>query len=510
MTPDEARFRARLGSGRRDAAVDGQRDPGDERRFVREEEQRRVGDLLGPAGAAQRHRTVGALLHQLLGIHSGRRLLVGPGDEHPEHGRVDRPWTDRVHPNLLPRQPQREALDEAHHPELAHRIDRTEAGSDEPGGGGGEEKAPSAAGADLGDGGLGRDQDRPQIEVDGQIEGAHVDALDRGRPGMADVVPDEIQPLEPADRVPHDAARVLVIGEIGRDAVRDTAGRGDLAHDALYSGGVHVHDGDLRPLAREAQSSGPSHARGSGGHDPDLSGHAHRQPSHGRLRSDPTIGKAMKSLEAKAWLALVILAAAMALLLFVPAGTIRYWQAWVYLAIFTGASALTTLYLARHDRALLERRMSGGPTGEKRPAQKLIMWCVSVGFGALLVVPALDHRSGWSTVPPGVVVAADVLILVGFALIVRVYRENTFTSATIEIAENQNVVSTGPYAIVRHPMYASGLLYLAATPLALGSYWGLIPIAAMAPFLIWRLLDEERMLATNLSGYAEYQRRVRY
>jgi protein-S-isoprenylcysteine O-methyltransferase Ste14 len=129
---------------------------------------------------------------------------------------------------------------------------------------------------------------------------------------------------------------------------------------------------------------------------------------------------------------------------------------------------------------------------------------------ALLVVPALDHRSGWSTVPPGVVVAADVLVLVGFAFIVRVYRENTFTSATIEIAENQNVVSTGPYAIVRHPMYAGGFLYLAATPPALGSYWGLVPIAAMTPFLIWRLLDEERMLAANLSGYAEYRRRVRY
>ena len=216
----------------------------------------------------------------------------------------------------------------------------------------------------------------------------------------------------------------------------------------------------------------------------------------------------MKSLEAKAWLALVILAAAMALLLLVPAGTIRYWQAWVYLAIFTGASALTTLYLARHDRALLERRMHGGPTGEKRPAQKLIMWSTSVGFGALLVVPALDHRFGWSAVPLGAVVAADILVLVGFALIVQVYRENTFTSATIEIAENQRVISTGPYAIVRHPMYASGLLYLAATPPALGSYWGLIPIAAMAPFLIWRLFDEERMLAENLPGYADYQRRV--
>lgn len=216
----------------------------------------------------------------------------------------------------------------------------------------------------------------------------------------------------------------------------------------------------------------------------------------------------MKSLEARAWLALVVLAVVMALLLFVPAGTVRYWQAWVYLAIFIGASGLTTLYLLGKDPALLERRMHGGPTGEKRPAQKLIMWCTSVGFGALLVVPALDHRFGWSAVPLGVVAASDVLVLVGFALIVRVYRENTFTSATVEIAEHQRVISTGPYAVVRHPMYASGFLYLAATPLALGSYWGLVPLTTMAPFLIWRLFDEERMLAASLRGYTDYQRRV--
>jgi len=216
----------------------------------------------------------------------------------------------------------------------------------------------------------------------------------------------------------------------------------------------------------------------------------------------------MKSLETRAWLALVILAAVMALLLFVTAGTVRYWQAWVYLAIFIGASGLTTVFLLGKDRALLERRMHGGPTGETRPAQRLIMWGTSVGFGALLVVPALDHRFGWSAVPLGVVVAANVLVLIGFALIVRVYKENTFTSATIEIAENQRVITTGPYAIVRHPMYASAFLYLAGTPLALGSYWGLVPIAAMAPLLLWRLFDEERMLAASLPGYADYQRSV--
>jgi len=219
---------------------------------------------------------------------------------------------------------------------------------------------------------------------------------------------------------------------------------------------------------------------------------------------------AMKSLNAKAWLALAVLAIVMGLLLFVPAGTVRYWQAWVYLSIFTDASVFTTVYLMRKDRALLERRMSGGPTAEKRTTQKFIMLCTSIGFIALLVVPAFDHRFGWSTVPLGGVVAGDVLVAIGFYLISLVYRENTFTSATIEVAENQKVISTEPYAIVRHPMYASGSLYLLGTPLALGSYWGFVPIAIMMPFLIWRLFDEERFLSRNLSGYTEYQRRVRH
>ena len=218
----------------------------------------------------------------------------------------------------------------------------------------------------------------------------------------------------------------------------------------------------------------------------------------------------MKNLVAKAWLALAVLAVVMGLLLFVPAGTIHYWQAWVYLAIFTSASVLITIYLVRKDRALLERRMSGGPTAEKRPAQKFIMLCTSIGFIALLVVPAFDHRFGWSAVPLGVVAAGDVLVAIGFYLISLVYRENTFTSATIEVAENQKVIVTGPYAIVRHPMYASASLYLLGTPLALGSYWGHAPIIVMMPFLIWRLFDEERFLARNLSGYTEYQKRVRH
>jgi protein-S-isoprenylcysteine O-methyltransferase Ste14 len=216
------------------------------------------------------------------------------------------------------------------------------------------------------------------------------------------------------------------------------------------------------------------------------------------------------NLNTKAWLGLAVLAIAMGLLLFVPAWTVHYWQAWIYLSIFTGVSILTTLDLMKHDPALLERRMRGGPTAEKRPAQRLIMLCTSIGFIALLVVPALDFRFGWSAVPLGLVVVGDALVVIGFYLISLVYRENTFTSATIEVAENQKVISTGPYAIVRHPMYASALMYLLGTPLALGSYWGLVVVGAMLPFLLWRLFDEERFLANTLPGYAEYQKRVRY
>jgi protein-S-isoprenylcysteine O-methyltransferase Ste14 len=217
-----------------------------------------------------------------------------------------------------------------------------------------------------------------------------------------------------------------------------------------------------------------------------------------------------RNLNVRAWLALVIGALAMGLLLFVPAGSVHYWQAWVYLSIFMGASFLITLYLLSTDPALLERRLSGGPIAEKRPTQKFIMLCTSIGFVALLVVPGFDHRFGWSTVPLSVVVAGEVLVAIGFFLIALVYRENTFTSATIEIAENQKVISTGPYAIVRHPMYASASLYLLGTPVALGSYWGLVPLAAMMPFLIWRLFDEERLLAKDLPGYTDYQKRVRH
>jgi len=218
----------------------------------------------------------------------------------------------------------------------------------------------------------------------------------------------------------------------------------------------------------------------------------------------------MASLNVRAWLALAILAIVMGLLVFVPAGTTDYWQAWLYLAIFFGAGALLTLYLMRKDPALLERRMSGGPTAEKRGAQRVIMTATSLCFIALLVVPAFDRRIGRSSIPTCGVLAGDALVVIGFYFIFLVYKENTFTAATIQVVAEQTVVSTGPYAIVRHPMYASGLLYLLGTTIALGSYWGVIPFVCLVPFLIWRLFDEEQLLRETLPGYRDYQQKVRH
>jgi len=128
----------------------------------------------------------------------------------------------------------------------------------------------------------------------------------------------------------------------------------------------------------------------------------------------------------------------------------------------------------------------------------------SLGFIGLLIIPALDFRFGWSHVPLGGVVAGDVLFVLGFGFIGRVYRENTYTAATIPVAPDQRVIATGPYAIVRHPMYAGGLTHVLGTPLALGSYVGFLAFGFMLPFLIWRLLDEEQLLARELPGYTEY------
>jgi len=218
----------------------------------------------------------------------------------------------------------------------------------------------------------------------------------------------------------------------------------------------------------------------------------------------------MNILTIKAFAGLLLLFLAMAALLFIPAGARAWWQAWTFLSVYFTASLALTLYLVKEDPALLQRRMRGGPTAEKEPVQKIIMSIASLGFVGLLVVPALDHRFGWSRMPPYVALAGDVLVGAGWLAIFFVFRENSFTSAIIELAPDQKVVSSGPYAMVRHPMYSGALVMLLGIPIALGSWWGVLIVAAFLPALIWRLVEEERFLAKNLAGYAAYQSRVKY
>jgi len=215
------------------------------------------------------------------------------------------------------------------------------------------------------------------------------------------------------------------------------------------------------------------------------------------------------NLSTKALLSVFVLAFLVGVIIFVAAGTMDYWQAWVYLFIFTVASFLITIDLIKNDPELLKRRMRGGPLAEQRREQRVIMWFTSLAFIALLIVPGLDHRYSWFSVSLSFVVVGNVLVALGFYFIFRVYRENTYTSATIELAENQRVIDSGPYAFVRHPMYVGALLYLLGTPLALGSYWGVLPFVFIFAMLMWRIVDEEQVLK-ELEGYTEYKQRVRF
>ena len=227
---------------------------------------------------------------------------------------------------------------------------------------------------------------------------------------------------------------------------------------------------------------------------------------HGRMRFCCEINM----LNVKAFGGLLLLFLIMAALLFIPAWTLDYWQAWAFLTVYFAWSLAITLYLMKNDPDLLARQMSGGPTAEKQTAQKIIMSFTSLGFIGLIVIPAFDHRFAWSHMPPSAALVGDLLVALGWLAIFSVFRENTFTSATIELAPDQKVISTGPYALVRHPMYAGGLIMLLGIPIALGSWWGVLVMAVMMPALIWRLFDEEKFLSRNLPGYMEYQNKVRY
>lgn len=218
----------------------------------------------------------------------------------------------------------------------------------------------------------------------------------------------------------------------------------------------------------------------------------------------------MSKLATKTTLGFANLVLLLAIALFAPAWTFGFWQAWLYLFLFASSSAAITIYLWKRDRALLARRVSAGSIAENSRTQQIIQLFASLGFLAILVVPSLDHRSSWSHVPLWLVLTGDLLVVLGFYIVFRVFCVNTFTAAIVEVAEQQTVISTGPYAFVRHPMYSGALIMLLGTPFALASWWGSVAFVLMFVVIVIRLLDEEKLLFANLPGYAEYAARVKY
>jgi protein-S-isoprenylcysteine O-methyltransferase Ste14 len=198
------------------------------------------------------------------------------------------------------------------------------------------------------------------------------------------------------------------------------------------------------------------------------------------------------------------------ILLFLPAWTLNYWQAWVFIVVFGIATNAIGVYLSLKDPELLERRKKVGPAAETRMAQKII---ISIGFLSLIgviVFSAFDYRFGWSPVPAYVALLGDLLVALGLFVNLLVFRENSYGGSSIETVNDQKVISTGLYARVRHPMYVGVLIMVIGIPLALGSWWGLAVLALTLPVLIWRILDEEELLKKDLPGYREYAQKVRY
>src|SRR6516164_9687761 len=197
-------------------------------------------------------------------------------------------------------------------------------------------------------------------------------------------------------------------------------------------------------------------------------------------------------------------------LIFGSPSTFRFWQGWPFLVVFIVCTIGFTIYLALYDKPLLERRLAAGPQHEKERSQKIIVSAIFIAFFSLIVLPALDHRYGWSPVAPGVTVAGNVLIVISFLFIFWVIKVNSYAASNIRVEKGQTVIDTGPYAYVRHPMYAGAIWLFFAIPLALGAWWWTLLTIPCFPVLVWRLLDEEKILRRDLPGYTEYTHRVRY
>ena len=195
------------------------------------------------------------------------------------------------------------------------------------------------------------------------------------------------------------------------------------------------------------------------------------------------------------------------LLIILPAGSFNYWQVYVYFAVLVVPMIFVLFYFLKNDPKFLERRTK---VNEKEKQQKLISILSAIVFLAGFIITGFDHRFAWSNVPIYIVIIADVIILLGYLIIFFVFKQNSYASRIIEVNENQTVISTGLYGIIRHPMYLGVLIMFLPTPIALGSYWGLIPFSILPVSLVLRILNEEKVLSEQLKGYKEYCKKTRF
>ena len=199
----------------------------------------------------------------------------------------------------------------------------------------------------------------------------------------------------------------------------------------------------------------------------------------------------------------------MGLFFFLSAGSLKYWEVWAYFITLIVPAIFVIAYFLRKDPGLLERRILR--RREKEKEHKSIQNIFSIIFLAGLLIPGLDYRYQWSDVPYYIVLISDIFVLSGYFIVVRVMKENSFATAIVETQEGQKVIDTGPYKIVRHPMYAGGMIFFLFTPLALGSYWALIPFLLITPpALVLRIKGEEKLLRATLPGYSDYCQKTKY
>ncbi|MBR2388719.1 MAG: isoprenylcysteine carboxylmethyltransferase family protein [Clostridia bacterium] len=198
---------------------------------------------------------------------------------------------------------------------------------------------------------------------------------------------------------------------------------------------------------------------------------------------------------------------AIAILLFLPAGTFLYPNAYLFMAVLFVPVIIMGVVLYIKAPALLEKRLS---EKENESTQKWVVALSGLMFVAAFIIPALDFRFSLSNVPLWCVILSSVIFLIGYAIFAEVLRENAYLSRTVEVQNGQTVISTGLYGVVRHPMYLATLLMFIPMPLILGSFWGLIPLSAYPVIIVVRIINEEKVLTKGLSGYEEYKKKVKY